>query len=96
MFPLTSDSTYEPQREESFGALAKESNQTPESVMYDYLVEVRIVPQSNCYKVEVVYEVKPVRSDKLPEINPVWIVGIDLGVNKLMEQQNHTVRLYTK
>ena len=39
MFPLTSDSTYEPQREESFGALAKESNQTPESVMYDYLVE---------------------------------------------------------
>ena len=29
--------------------------------LYDYLVEVRIVPQSDCYKVELVYKVQPKR-----------------------------------
>ncbi|MDQ7036871.1 MAG: transposase [Anaerolineae bacterium] len=51
--------------------------------LYDYLVEVRIVPQSNCYKVELVYKVEPKRSKDLPELNPDWIAGIDLGVNNL-------------
>lgn len=51
--------------------------------LYDYLVEVRIVPQSNCYKVELVYKVNPKRSEDLPELNPNWVAGIDLGVNNL-------------
>ncbi|MDQ7026090.1 MAG: transposase [Anaerolineae bacterium] len=42
-----------------------------------------MVPQSNCYKVELVYKVQPKRSKDLPELNPDWIAGIDLGVNNL-------------
>lgn len=38
LFPLTSDSNYEPPKESSFGALAAESNLTPESLLYDYLM----------------------------------------------------------
>jgi N-acyl-D-aspartate/D-glutamate deacylase len=37
-FPLTSNSTYEPSREESFDALAKVCNSDGMSAMYDYLV----------------------------------------------------------
>ena len=51
--------------------------------LYDYLVEVRIVPQSDCYKVELVYKVQPKRSENLPELNPDWVAGLDLGVNNL-------------
>ena len=38
-YPLTSTSTYEPTREESFAARSAETNDSPESVMYNYLVE---------------------------------------------------------
>ncbi len=38
LFPLTSDSTYEPEENESIAAMAAESNLSPESVFYDYLV----------------------------------------------------------
>ena len=51
--------------------------------LYDYLVEVRIVPQSDCYKLELVYQVQPKRSEELPELKPDWVAGIDLGVNNL-------------
>ena len=38
-FPLMSDSAYEPHREESFAAQSSESNQSPESCVYDYLAQ---------------------------------------------------------
>ena len=38
LFPLRSDSTYEPSQKESIASLAAESNLSPESVLYDYLV----------------------------------------------------------
>lgn len=38
LFKLFSDSTYEPKREESFAALAKEASQEPLEMFYDYLV----------------------------------------------------------
>jgi N-acyl-D-aspartate/D-glutamate deacylase len=38
VFPLMSQSTYEPPRDESFAAISAQTNQTPETVMYDYLV----------------------------------------------------------
>ncbi len=38
LFPLRSDSTYEPRPDESIAALASEANLSPESVLYDYLV----------------------------------------------------------
>lgn len=38
LFPLRSDSTYEPRQDESIASLASESNLSPESVLYDYLV----------------------------------------------------------
>ena len=38
VFPLRSDSTYEPPRQESFAAVSEETNQLPEGVLYDYLV----------------------------------------------------------
>ena len=37
VYPLRSDSTYEPERAESFAALAEASNQTAEALMYEYL-----------------------------------------------------------
>ena len=37
-FPLASDSTYEPRREESFAARSAETNQAPEAVLYDHLM----------------------------------------------------------
>jgi len=36
-FPLTSNSDYEPHKEESFASRAAETNQTPEALLYDYL-----------------------------------------------------------
>ncbi|MEM9623490.1 MAG: amidohydrolase family protein, partial [Pseudomonadota bacterium] len=39
LFPLTSDSTYEPREAESFAARATQANLSAESVLYDYLVE---------------------------------------------------------
>ncbi len=38
LFPLRSDSTYEPRPDESIASLASASNLSPESVLYDYLV----------------------------------------------------------
>ncbi len=36
-FPLTSNSNYEPTRDESFAARSEQANATPDSVLYDYL-----------------------------------------------------------
>jgi len=41
LFPLRSDSTYEPLQDESIASLAAEANLSPESVLYDYLVAER-------------------------------------------------------
>lgn len=38
-YPLASHSSYEPTREESFAGLSAQTNESPESCMYDYLVE---------------------------------------------------------
>jgi len=38
-FPLTSDSDYEPRQSDSFAARAHTENGSPESLLYDYLVE---------------------------------------------------------
>ena len=39
MFPLKSDSNYEPLPGESFGARTSESNQSPAGALYDHLVK---------------------------------------------------------
>lgn len=39
LFPLASDSSYEPAREESFAALASTCDQSAESLFYDYLAQ---------------------------------------------------------
>jgi putative transposase len=49
--------------------------------LYDYLVEVRVVPRASYYEIEIVYRVNPVASANL---DPNLIVGVDLGVNNLM------------
>ncbi|HVU67826.1 MAG TPA: transposase [Ktedonobacteraceae bacterium] len=43
------------------------------------VAQVRIVPRSGFYVVEVVYEQEPEQA----EVNPDWYAGIDLGVNNL-------------
>ena len=37
LYPLRSDSTYEPRREESFAGLAEACNRTPAALLYEYL-----------------------------------------------------------
>ena len=42
--------------------------------------EVRIVPATNCYVIEVVYERE---ETPLPKLNSELVAGVDLGVNNL-------------
>jgi len=42
--------------------------------------EVRIVPATNCYVIEVVYEQT---ETTVTGLNPNWVAGVDLGVNNL-------------
>jgi putative transposase len=48
--------------------------------LYDYIVELRLVPRANDYELELVYAVKPAES----KLEPSLVAGIDLGVNNLM------------
>jgi putative transposase len=49
--------------------------------LYDYLVEVRLVPRTNDYELELVYAVKPSENKSL---EPSLVAGIDLGINNLL------------
>ncbi|MCI0714278.1 MAG: transposase [Chloroflexi bacterium] len=49
--------------------------------LYDYLVEVRVVPRADAYQVELVYRVEPLVSK---DLDASLVAGIDLGVNNLM------------
>ena len=48
-------------------------------VVVDTVIEVRIVPATGCYVIEVVYEKKSVA-----QINSKYVAGIDLGIDRLV------------
>ncbi|GGA40703.1 RNA-guided endonuclease TnpB family protein [Okeania sp. KiyG1] len=48
-------------------------------VVVDTVIEVRIVPATGCYVIEVVYEKKSVA-----QINSTYLAGIDLGIDRLV------------
>ncbi|NEO56685.1 MAG: hypothetical protein F6K54_28585 [Okeania sp. SIO3B5] len=48
-------------------------------VVVDTVIEVRIVPATGCYVIEVVYEKKSVA-----QINSKYLAGIDLGIDRLV------------
>ncbi|WP_293088417.1 hypothetical protein [Okeania sp. SIO3B5] len=45
-------------------------------VVVESVVEVRIVPATGCYVIEVVYE-----KTLQPQINSTYVAGIDLGID---------------
>ena len=45
----------------------------------DTVVEVRVVPATNCYVIEVVYE-----KARRPQIQSTYLAGIDLGIDRLV------------
>lgn len=51
----------------------------PTKIPYESIDQVRLVPKSTHYVLEVVYTVEP---ERLP-LNPAWIASIDIGVNNL-------------
>ncbi|WP_287526997.1 transposase [Okeania sp. SIO2C2] len=48
-------------------------------VVVDTVIEVRIVPATSCYIIEVVYEKK-----HQPQIDSTYVAGIDLGIDRLV------------
>ena len=48
-------------------------------VVVDTVIEVRIVPATSCYIIEVVYE-----KTLQPEIDSTYVAGIDLGIDRLV------------
>ncbi|NEN93243.1 MAG: IS200/IS605 family element transposase accessory protein TnpB [Okeania sp. SIO3H1] len=48
-------------------------------VVVESVVEVRIVPATGCYVIEVVYE-----KTNQPQINSIYVAGIDLGIDRLV------------
>ncbi|MGD1713891.1 RNA-guided endonuclease InsQ/TnpB family protein [Dapis sp. BLCC M172] len=48
-------------------------------VVVDTVIEVRIVPATACYIIEVVYE-----KTNQPQINSTYVAGIDLGIDRLV------------
>ncbi len=48
-------------------------------VVVDSVVEVRIVPATGCYVIEVVYE-----KTNQPQIHSTYVAGIDLGIDRLV------------
>ncbi|WP_371357637.1 transposase, partial [Hydrocoleum sp. CS-953] len=48
-------------------------------VVVDTVIEVRIVPATACYIIEVVYE-----KTNQQQINSTYVAGIDLGIDRLV------------
>ena len=59
----------------------KQANIQPLKTKVDNISQVRIIPQATCFVIEVVYEKKEVKHEKIKEEN---VLSIDLGLNNLI------------
>ncbi len=93
IFKLKSDSTYEPASSESFGAIAAETNETPESLLYDYLAndlkEMAIVFFTNYSE----YNLDAVREMQMDDATVTGLSDAGAHVSLIFDAVNPTYQL---